>query len=261
MTVPARRVALVSSAGGYVGPALALALAEADHDLVVHQPRAGLLEALRATGVEVEVVSDPGSLVAAEGWRALVAAAVERYGRLDAAALFPPAGSARGVARGPFLEADESDLSAMYGYYDATFHALQAVIPVMQGQGRGQIVVFTSDAGARPEAGWSLYGAIRAGQNHLVRAVALEHAPDGICINAVGSKNAVFDGFPFAPAGAATDSSVELGAWAEPLLAETPLGRLGTMDELAAFALVLLDGRNRFQTAHFFSYSGGWQAG
>jgi hypothetical protein len=32
------------------------------------------------------------------------------------------------------------------------------------------------------------------------------------------------------------------------------------MDELAAFALVLLDGRNRFQTAHYFHYSGGWHA-
>ena len=40
----------------------------------------------------------------------------------------------------------------------------------------------------------------RAGQNFLVRAVALEHARDGICINALGSKNAVFAGFPGADA-------------------------------------------------------------
>jgi hypothetical protein len=32
------------------------------------------------------------------------------------------------------------------------------------------------------------------------------------------------------------------------------------MEELAAFAAVLLDGTNRFQTAHYFSYSGGWHS-
>jgi len=41
-------------------------------------------------------------------------------------------------------------------------------------------------------------------------------------------------------------------------VAETPVRRLGTMDEPAAFAQVLLDGRNRFQTAQYFSFSGGW---
>jgi NAD(P)-dependent dehydrogenase (short-subunit alcohol dehydrogenase family) len=51
---------------------------------------------------------------------------------------------------------------------------------------------------------------------------------------------------------------VTLGDWARPLLAETPLGRLGTMEELAAFAISLVDGSNRFQTAQYFSFSGGW---
>jgi 3-oxoacyl-[acyl-carrier protein] reductase len=91
-----------------------------------------------------------------------------------------------------------------------------------------------------------------------VRAAALEHAADGICINAIGSKNAVTAGFPYAPPGAASDGAVTLGDWAEPLLAETPLPWLGTMEELAAFACPLVDGSNRFQTAQYFSFSGGW---
>ena len=37
-----------------------------------------------------------------------------------------------------------------------------------------------------------------------------------------------------------------------------PARRLGTMEELAAFTTVLLDGRSRFQTGQFFSFSGGW---
>jgi NAD(P)-dependent dehydrogenase (short-subunit alcohol dehydrogenase family) len=120
------------------------------------------------------------------------------------------------------------------------------------------VVVFTSAAGKRPEAGWSLYGAIRAGQSFLVQAAALEHAADGICINAVGSKNVVGPGFPLAPDGAITEDHIERGAWSAPLEAETPLGRLGSNDELAAFCSVLLDGRSRFQTGQFYAYAGGW---
>lgn len=37
-----------------------------------------------------------------------------------------------------------------------------------------------------------------------------------------------------------------------------PAKRLGTMDELAAFTAVLLNGSDRFQTGQFFSFSGGW---
>ncbi len=263
-----RRVALVQNAGGYCGPVLCRILAESRHDLVVYEPRDGLVEQLEGLGASVEVVGrdsvpsgGPGSLTTAEGWQTLVERAVGRFGRLDAAAVSPPAGGAR-VPRGPFLESTVDQLQGMYGYFDATYFALGALIPQMKGQeGGGQILVFTSDAGARPEAGWSLYGAVRAGQSFLVRAIALEHARDGININAIGSKNAIMEGFPFTPPGAATDDAIVLGEWAEPLLAETPLPWLGTMEQLGAFASILLDGRNRFQTAQYFSYSGGWSTG
>jgi NAD(P)-dependent dehydrogenase (short-subunit alcohol dehydrogenase family) len=180
------------------------------------------------------------------------------FGRLDSAALFPtPLGTA--VAVGPFLQATPEQMRDLSGYQDVTLIALQAVIPLLQASG-GQILVFTSDAGAKPAANWALYGAARAGQNFLVRAVALEHAAEGININVLGSKNAIFPGFPGAPSGGISDEHVPSGPWSAALEQETPLGRLGTMAELAAFAQVLLDGSNRFQTAQYFSYSGGWSA-
>jgi NAD(P)-dependent dehydrogenase (short-subunit alcohol dehydrogenase family) len=261
------RVALVTRAGAYVGPALSWALAAAEHHLVLHEPGVGQAEALRAAGATVEVVdeavvplSGPGSIATAEGCHALVARTLEVFGRLDAAAVFPPAGGPTAYAQGPFLDAEVSELRSLCTYFETTFHILRALVPPMQAVKSGQIVVFTSDAGARPEAGWSLYGAVRAGQSFLVRAVALEHAADGICINVIGSKNAIFPGFPLAPDDAITDARIISGSWAAPLEAETPSHRLGTMEELAAFATVLLDGRNRFQTAQYFSFSGGWSS-
>ena len=263
-----RRVALFQTAGGLANPCIARRLAKAGHDLVLHAPRDGMVEELTGLGAAVEVIGaeevaleGPGSSGTPEGARILVDRAMARFGRIDAAALIPPFGSTVGSLRGRLLDASPAHIAAMGPFLETTSHILRAVIPAVRANGAargGQILVFTSDSGARPEAGWSLYGAARAGQNFLIRAVALEHAHEGICINAMGSKNAISAGFPYAPPGAATDSEITLGDWAKPLTAQSPLGRLGTMEELAAVATPLLDGSNRFQTAQYFSFSGGW---
>jgi 3-oxoacyl-[acyl-carrier protein] reductase len=131
------------------------------------------------------------------------------------------------------------------------FHALQAALPPMVDAGRGQIVVYTSATGARPEPRVSLYSATRAGANALVRAVGLEHAASGVCVNAVGTNYMDFPGF--LKASGADDPERR-----KKIEAQVPMKRLGTMEELAEFTAVLLDGRSRFQTGQFFSFSGGW---
>ncbi len=263
-----RRVVLIQQAGNYCNPGVARRLAKAGHDLVLHAPKDGMVEELTSLGAAVEVIAGdelaqngPEWDSKPEGAQLLVDRTLAKFGRIDAAALLPPRGWYAGSIRGRLLDAPVEHIEAMGGYYEATAHLLRAVIPAMRDSGRergGQILVYTSDSGARPEAGWSLYGAARAGQNFFIRAVALEHAHEGICINALGSKNAISAGFPGCPPGAAGDDFVTSGEWSKALEAETPLGRLGTMEELAAFATVLLDGSNRFQTAQYFSFSGGW---
>ncbi len=131
------------------------------------------------------------------------------------------------------------------------FHALQASLPPMIEAGSGQIVVFTSATGARPEPQVSLYGSTRAGANALVRAVGLEYAPFGVSVNAVGSNFMDFPGFIRA-------NRAEDPERRRKLESRVPARRLGTTEELAAFTAVLLDGSSRFQTGQFFSYSGGW---
>lgn len=260
-----RRVILISRAREYVGPALARRLAQDGHDLLLHDAADGFVAELRGHGVRVENVGQdlipptgPASLESAGGYQMLVDVALERFGRLDAAALYPPAYSGMVHAVGPLLEARVEEFAALQGYLTSTFHALRVLVPALREQGRGQIVVFTSDAGARPKPDWSLYGSVRAGQTFLVQCAALEHARDAICINAVGSKNVIGPGFPGAPPASIADDEVREGEWSRPLSAEVPLGRVGTMSELAAFSSVLLDGRSRFQTGQYFSYSGGW---
>jgi 3-oxoacyl-[acyl-carrier protein] reductase len=247
MNETAGRVALISHAASYVGPALARELASRGHDLVLHAPEPTLVEALLEVGVATEVVSRDVDLRTADGNRRLVEAALERFGRLDAACFVTGE-----IVLGRFLDATEAQWEQVKtANLDMVFHALQSALPPMVEAGGGQIVVFTSATGARPEPGVSLYGSTRAGANALVRAVGLEYGPSGVCVNAIGTNFMDFPGF--IKANRADDPERR-----RRVEAQVPLRRLGTMEELAAFTAVLLDGRSRFQTGQFFSYSGGW---
>jgi NAD(P)-dependent dehydrogenase (short-subunit alcohol dehydrogenase family) len=246
-----RRVAVLTQTGDYVGPELARRLA-GDHHLVLHAPRAELVDELVDSGAQVEVVSGPeADLHTADGNRRLVERALARFGRVDAAALV----TGVGIVTGRFLDMSAEEWQRTKAdNLDMAFHGLQALIPPMVAQGSGDIVLFTSATGARPEPRVSIYSATRAAANALVRAVGQEYARDGLCINAVGTNFMDFPGFLRA-SGAGTDP--ERRARIE---AQVPARRLGTMAELAEFTAVLLEGRTRFQTGQFFSYSGGWSA-
>jgi 3-oxoacyl-[acyl-carrier protein] reductase len=239
-------VAMLTNTSDYVGPALARLLVRSGHRLVLHSPRPELVDELASVGAEVEVVAD-ADLTTAEGNALVVRAALDRWGRLDAACFLTGF-----IVVGRFLESSVEDWELVKrANLDMVFHALQAAIPPMVEAGSGQIVVFTSAAGARPEPRVSLYSATRAGANALVRAVGLEHAAAGVCVNAIGTNYMDFPGF--LKASGADDPERR-----KKIEAQVPMKRLGTMEELAEFTAVLLDGRSRFQTGQFFSFSGGW---
>ena len=254
-----RPVALITMASGYVGPALARTLAARGFDLVlqgadgddsmvgVEVPFAEQLPALEALGATVLTVSGV-DLATVEGNQSLVARALDRFGRIDSACLVTGQ-----IVVGKFLDMtiDQWDRVKRMNL-DMVFHGLQAMIPPMVDAGSGQIVVFTSATGARPDPITSIYGGTRAGANGLVRAVGLEYARAGVQVNAVGTNYMDFPGFLKA---SRADTDPERRAAIE---AQVPMRKLGTMDELASFTSVLLDGTSRFQTGQFFSFSGGW---
>lgn len=243
----ARRVALISNAGFYVGPPLARVLAERGHDLVLGDPEPGLVEALEAGGAAVEVVTGVAELTKAESSLRLVDAARTRFGRLDAAAAF----SGR-VITGSFASASIDDLNAaVRGCLEAPFHFLKAVVPMMVDQRDGQVLLITSAAGARPTPNAPLYSAARAGATMLARNVAAEVAQHNVQVNSVGTN---FMDFPeFRRASGADDPAVRAR-----IEAAVPLRRLGTVEEFAHFCAVFLDGTSRFTTGQFVGYAGGW---
>ena len=243
-----RRVALIAPSASYVGPALARTLAARDHDLVLASPDDDLVRELSDAGATVVAVPDTRDLAEPDTCGRLVDAALERFGRLDAACMFSGA-----ILLGRFLDTSIDDLRHIgRGNLEAPYRFLQAVMEPMVEQQDGQVLVITSATAVRPAPGASLYSATRAAATMLVRNVAAEHARDGVQVNAVGTN---FMDFPeFLQANRIADDP-ERRARVDAMV---PMGRLGTMEEFASFCAVLLDGTSRFQTGQFFSYSGGW---
>jgi 3-oxoacyl-[acyl-carrier protein] reductase len=244
-----RRVALIHSGLGYVGPSLARLLADRGHDLVIADPADGLVEDLEARGAAVEVVTDASNPSREGATDSLVAAALDRFGRLDAASAFSGQ-----IVVGRFVEdaTIEDFQRVVTGCMEGPFRFLKSVVPAMQANDDGgQVLVITSATANRATKGASLYSMARAGATHLVRNVAAEVAATNVQVNAVGTN---FMDFPeFLAATGATDPAVRAA-----IESRVPMQRLGTMDEFAAMCAVFLDGTSRFTTGQFVSYAGGW---
>jgi 3-oxoacyl-[acyl-carrier protein] reductase len=243
----AARVALIADAGAYVGPQLARHLATRGHDLVLGDPAEGLVDELAATGRSVLPVGGVRDLRRPESAATLVEAALDRFGRIDAATAFTGQ-----IVTGRFVNSTLDDLQRLVrGCLEAPYHFLKAVVPPLVARGEGQILLITSAAGARPTPGAPLYSAVRAGATMLARNVAAEVAGQGVQVNAVGTN---FMDFPeFLRATGADDPTVRAR-----IEAQVPMGRLGTMAELASFCLPFLDGTSRFTTGQFVAFAGGW---
>ncbi len=228
-------VAIINDARAYVGPAMATRLASAGFDLVLGRADDDLAA---ATGALVVGSDDPDEVVAA---------ALERHGRIDSAVGFTGR-----IVVGRFLKSTVDDLrAAMTGCLEAPYRFLRAVVPPMVEQGSGQVLLLTSAAGARPTPGAPLYSAARAGANMLVRNVAEEVAAKGVQVNAVGTNFMDFPGFLAANKAEDPEGRARVEA-------QVPMKRLGSLDELAHLCMAFVDGGSRFTTGQFVGFAGGW---
>jgi NAD(P)-dependent dehydrogenase (short-subunit alcohol dehydrogenase family) len=246
----ARRVALIAHGAGYVGPPLARRLAGDGHDLVLGDPAPGLVEECEALGAAVvaHARAELGPDDRPDHARTLVTSALDRFDRLDAAVTFTGA-----ILGGWFLkDASTEQLEALTrGLINAPFEFLHAVVPAMAERGGGQVLVLTSATAARPTPRAPLYSALRAGADHLVRNVAAEVAPHGVQVNAVGTNYMDFPQYWAAVGGETPERRAKVEA-------QVPMGRMGGLDELAAFCAVFLDGRSGFATGQTVQFDGGW---
>ncbi|MEO3977714.1 3-oxoacyl-ACP reductase FabG [Streptomyces sp. CAU 1734] len=124
---------------------------------------------------------------------------------------------------------------------------VRACLPALERAGRGRVVLTSSITGpVTGYAGWSHYGASKAGQLGFLRGAALELAPYGITVNAV------------LPGNVRTEGLAELGEeYLRGMTAAIPLGRLGETSDIAAAVFFLASGEAGFITGQTLTVDGG----
>ncbi|WP_249927935.1 SDR family NAD(P)-dependent oxidoreductase [Streptomyces flaveus] len=128
----------------------------------------------------------------------------------------------------------------------APMHLAQACARVMTRTGSGTIVNVSSINAIRGYRGVAVYAAAKAGLEGLGRALARELGPLGIRVNTVTP--GFFD----------SDMTADVtSANREKIQHRTPLGRLGTVDEIAEAVLFLASPEARFITGHTLVIDGG----
>ncbi|HLN16016.1 MAG TPA: SDR family oxidoreductase [Acidimicrobiales bacterium] len=153
---------------------------------------------------------------------AAVAKAAEPDGRLDI--LFACAGGASHL--GPLADADAAAVRATVDLnLIGSFLSLQHAIGPMRRAGGGSIVLMSSGAGHFPHRYLTAYGMAKAGVEMLCSYAAEELGPDGIRVNVVQPGIVETD---------LTSVFTGGGPLLEDYLAEMPIRRLGTVEDVAA---------------------------
>jgi 3-oxoacyl-[acyl-carrier protein] reductase len=239
------KVALVTGASRGIGRAIAEKLAARGADVVVNyysnaNLAAEVVEAIQQQGREAMAVQ--ADVRSVEDAQRLVKATLDRFGRIDV--LVNNAGTTRDTLLALMKEADwdlvlDTNLKGAYNVTKA------AVRPMMKQRG-GRIINITSVAGISGNPGQANYSAAKAGLIGFTKSVAKELGARNITANAVAPGYVPTDLTAGLPDGL-IEQAVEL----------TPLGRLGTLEDVANAVAFLASDEAEFITGQVLRVDGG----
>ncbi len=251
MTLPnfglAGKVAIVTGANGSIGEGIALALAGAGSDLALVDSKVDRLEQVAGAvrGMGRKGVVRQTDITREDQVAAMVQSVGDELGHIDI--LVNNAGVALRIA------AESTSLQQWQETIDVnltgTFLCGREVGKVFIRQKKGKILNITSINSAVARPNLSAYGASKSGVMQLTRCWALEWAPHHVNVNAI------------APSFVDTEmmqSVLQDPVAREQLLARIPLGRIGSVVDVAASAVFLCSAAADYITGHTLFVDGGW---
>jgi NAD(P)-dependent dehydrogenase (short-subunit alcohol dehydrogenase family) len=241
------RVAIVTGATRGIGRAIGMALGEAGATVIVSSEDPAACAATAAEFAAAGIAADPVAcdIGSPDAIRALIAAAVSRYERIDVlvcnAGIEGPVGPLGAIGD---AEIDRAIAVNLRSAMTLTAHA----IPHMAERDGGSVILISSIAGLRGNRSIGVYGITKAALAQLARNLAVEWGPQGVRVNCIS------------PGLIATDfARTILGneTYLARRLSLTPLRRAGKAHEIAAAALFLAGDGGAFVTGHNLVVDGG----
>jgi 3-oxoacyl-[acyl-carrier protein] reductase len=184
------RVAIIVGGGSGIGRASALLLAKEGAKLMlcdwVIEAAEKVAEEIRADGGEVFTYHM--DMTKEEQCIEMARLAVEKYGKIDILCNIAGGSMGFGIRDGlqPFIEQDKKMWDHMLNInLNGARNCTHAVLPYMMERGYGKIVSFASIAAVNGMPGGTDYAAAKAGIIAMMRNIAIEMAPYGICANTI----------------------------------------------------------------------------
>ena len=201
------------------------------------------IRAVAAPGVTVQSVAT--DVTREDQVEAAVAKAASVTGRLQA--VIASAGGADWL--GPVTQLPfEAWRRVLSVNVDGTFLALKHAAPVMIRSGGGSFVGISSIAGARPHRWFGAYGVAKSGIEALCLMAADELGASGVRVNAVR---------PGLVATEMTVAMTTIPAIRDDYLAQMPLGRIGSVEDIAALCRFLVGPESTWITGQVIGSDGG----
>ena len=240
------KVAIVTGAGGGIGGAIAVRFAREGAKIAVADidGETGKSRAAEITQEGRQAFSIVADVTRKTSVEQMVQAALDRWGRIDI--LVNVAGGAQVK---PVVEVSETEWDHIINMnLKSVFLCSQAILPTMIKQNHGKIVSISSIYGFTGNATRASYAAAKAGVAVFTKSLALEVVDQGIIVNAIAPGRILTDRVR----GHYTDEE-----WNE-RVAQIPMKRAGTPEEIASAALFLVTDENKYITGQTVHVNGAW---
>lgn len=238
------RIAVVTGAGTGIGRGIAAGLAAFGARVAIWERDS---ETCAATAAELGVLGVVADVRDGDQVDDALARTTSELGPVDILV-----NNAGGTFASPLLETTENGWDALYrANLRHVLLCTQRVARQMADRGSGgSVISLTSIEGDRAAPGYAAYAAAKAGVINYTRTAAVELAPHGIRVNAIAPDITVTEGL----------LDLSGGELPESLSHAVPLGRLGTVDEIASAAVFLASGMAGYITGQTIHVDGGTHA-